>query len=97
MKQQKQFDKQSEEHKRAFRLEVTELDHDCVSVKSPIILSREQYDLIQKICDITGERLELYINDALMQTIQIDLENPSCFGQTVCQALLKQWDPIKPK
>lgn len=64
---------------------------------SPIILSRKQYDLIQKICDVTDERLEQYIKDALIQTIQIDLENPSCFGQTVCETLRKQWDPIKPK
>jgi hypothetical protein len=86
-----------EEKKRPFRLEVTELEQDCVSVKSPIILSREQYNLIQKICDITGQRLEEYIKDALMQIVQIDLDNPTCFGQTVCQELRRQWDPIKPK
>jgi len=87
MKQEKQFDRESEEHKRAFRLEVIELDQDWISVKSPIILTREQYNLIQKVCDITDERLEEYIKNALMQAIQTDLENPSRFGQTVCEVL----------
>lgn len=85
------------DNKNAFRLEVTELEHDLVSIKSPIIVSKEQYKLIQKICDLTDERLEQCIKDALMQTIQIDLESPSCFGKTVCDTLKKQWDTIKPK
>ena len=97
MTKPKQMEKEREEQKRAFRMEITELEHDLVSVKSPIILSREQYNLIEKVCNITDERLEQYIKDALLQAIQIDLDNPSCFGQTVCEVLRKQWDLIKPK
>lgn len=85
------------DNKNAFRLEVTDVGNDCISIKSPIIITKHQYELIQKICDITGEHLQEYIKDALMQAIQIDLDNPSCFGQTVCETLRKQWDPIKPK
>ena len=41
--------------------------------------------------------MEQYVYEALLQTIQIDLENPSRFGQTVCEVLLDQWNPVKPK
>jgi hypothetical protein len=85
------------DNKNAFRLEITDVGNDCISIKSPIILSREQYNLIQKICDMTDERLEQYILDALMQSIEIDLNDPTIFGLTVCEVLRKQWDPIKPK
>ena len=85
------------DNKNAFRLEVTDVGNDCISIKSPIIITKHQYELIQKICDITGEHLQEYIKDALMQAIQIDLDNPSCFGQQVCETLRKRWDPMKPK
>jgi hypothetical protein len=89
--------KAEEERKKHFRLDVVDIGNDCVSIKSPIILSRDQYNLIQKICDITGEQLEGYIKHALMQSVQVDLDNPSCFGQMVCETLRKEWDPIKQK
>ena len=37
------------------------------------------------------------IKDALLQCMEIDLDNPTCFGQTVCNTLSEEWDPIKPK
>jgi hypothetical protein len=89
--------KSEEQRKQAFRLEIVDLEHDCVSIKSPIILTRKQYDLIQKICDVTGEEIQTYIKDALLQTIQIDLENPSCLGKQICDHLLPEWDSIKPQ
>jgi hypothetical protein len=89
--------KAEEEREKAFRTDIRELDHDCVSVKSPIILSREQYNLIQKICDYTGERLETYIKDALLQMIQIDLETYNCLGKKICDHLLSEWNSVKPK
>lgn len=89
--------KAEEERKRHFRLEIADIGSDCVSIKSPIVISRKQYDFIQKVCDITGERLENYIKDALLQMIQIDLESPSCLGQQVCKVLREEWNPIKPK
>lgn len=81
------------DNKNAYRMEITDLPENCVSIKSPIVITRQQYNLIQKVCDITGERLETYIKDALLQAIQIDLDNPSCFGQAVCETLRKQWHP----
>jgi hypothetical protein len=83
--------------KNAFRTEVTDIGNDCVSVKIPLIFSIQQYDLIKKVSDLSGERLEQYVYDAVLQTIELDLQNPSCFGQTVCKVLLEQWNPIKPK
>lgn len=81
------------DNKNAYRLEITDLPEECVSIRSPIIITKRQFDLIQKVCDITGEKLESYIKDALLQAIQIDLDNPSCFGQAVCETLRKQWNP----
>jgi hypothetical protein len=96
-KSEEEHKKAEEEQKRAFRLEIKELDHGCISVKSPIILSKEQYNLIQKVCDITGETIQQYIKDALITTIDTDLSDPTCFGQTVCKVLREEWDPVKPK
>lgn len=77
-------------------MEISDLPQDCVSIKSPIILTRERFELLKKICDITGEHLQEYVKEALLQRVQIDLENLSCFGQSVCETLLKQWgDPKK--
>lgn len=86
-----------EEKQRPYRLEITELESDCISIKSPIILSREQYDLIQKVCEISDQRLEQYIKDALITMIDTDLRDSTVFGKQVCDHLLSEWDPIKPK
>lgn len=83
------------DNKNAFRLDISNLPQDCVSVKSPIILTKKRFDLLNKICDITGEQLRNYIEEALLQKVQIDLENPSCFGQSVCETLLKQWGNVR--
>jgi hypothetical protein len=85
------------DNKNAFRTEITDIGNDCISAKIPLIFSKVQHDFIKKICELNGERLEQYVYDALLQTIQIDLENPNCFGQTVCKVLLEQWNPIRPK
>ena len=92
-----------EEHKKAeadrqrpFRMEITDVGNETFSIKSPILLSKDRFELLNKICDITGEHLQEYVKEALLQKVQIDLENPSCFGQSVCETLLKQWgDPKK--
>ena len=81
--------------KNAFRLDVSDLPQDCVSIKSPIILTKSRFELLSKICELTDRPLRNYIEDALFQKVQIDLENPSQFGQAVCETLLKQWDPKK--
>ena len=82
-----------EERQRPFRLEIADVGNDTFSIKSPILLSKEKYELLQKICDITGEHIQEYIKDALLQKVQVDLESPSEFGQAVCKILLEQWNP----
>ena len=88
--------KAEEERKRPYKLEITDVGNDTFSIKSPILLSKERFELLNKICDITGEHLQEYVKEALLQRVQIDLENPSQFGQAVCETLLKEWgDPKK--
>ena len=81
-----------EERQRPFRLEIADVGNDTFSIKSPILLSKEKYQLLQKICDITGEHLREYVKDALLQKVQVDLECPTQMGQAVCKTLLEQWD-----
>jgi hypothetical protein len=87
--------KAEEERKRHFRLEIANIDNDFVSIKSPILLSKERFQLLEKICEITGEHIQEYVKDALLQKVQVDLENPSQFGQAVCETLLKQWGDVR--
>ena len=86
-----------EEQKRPFRMEIADVGNDTFSIKSPILLPKKQYELVQKICDIIGEHIQEYIKDAFFMKVQTDLENPSCFGQMVCENLRRQWDLVKPK
>lgn len=79
----------------ALRLDISDLPQGCVSIKSPIILTKSRFDLLNKICELTDRPLRNYIEDALFLKVQIDLENSSEFGRTVCKALLKEWDPTK--
>ena len=85
----------NKENSNAFRLDISKLPQDCISIKSPIILTKKRFELLNKICDITGEPLRNYIEDALLQKVQIDLECPSQFGQAVCETLLKQWGNVR--
>ncbi len=82
-----------EERKRPFKLEIADVGNDCISIKSPIVLPKNQYELLQKICDITGEHIQEYVKDALFMKVQVDLDNPTCFGQQVCKILKEEWDP----
>lgn len=84
-----------EERKRPFKLEITDVGNDTFSIKSPILLQKFQYELLQKICDITGEHIQGYIKDAFFMKVQVDLDNPTCFGQMVCENLRRQWNPEK--
>ena len=61
-------------------MEIADVGNDVFSVKSPIMLSKDRLELLNKICDITGEHLKTYIENALLQKVQVDLENPSAFG-----------------
>lgn len=90
-----EHEKAEEERQRPFKMEIADVGNDTFSIKSPILLSKERFELLNKICDITGEHLQEYVKDALLQKVQIDLECPSQFGQAVCETLLKQWDPKK--
>ena len=87
--------KAEEERKRPFRLEIADVGNDIFSIKSPILLPNNQYELLQKICDITGEHIQEYIKDAFFMKIQVDLDNPTYFGQIVCENLRRQWNPEK--
>lgn len=87
--------KAEEERARPYRMEITDMGNDTFSVKSPILLHKDRLDLLKKICEITDEYLQHYIEQALLQRVQIDLENPSQFGQEVCKTLLEQWGPTK--
>lgn len=84
-----------EERQRPYRLEITDIGNDTFSIKSPILLSKEKYELLQKICDITGEHIQEYIKDAFYMKVQVDLDNPTCFGQMACENLRRQWNPEK--
>ena len=55
----------------AFRLEVSKLPQDCVSIKNPTILTQKRFELLNKICDITGRPLRNYSEDGLNQKVQI--------------------------
>jgi hypothetical protein len=83
-----------EERQRPYRLEITDIGNDTFSIKSPILLSKEKYELLQKLCDITGEHLQEYIKNALLTMVKTDLENPSEIGQAVCKTLLEKWNEV---
>lgn len=87
--------KAEEERQRPFRMEIADVGNETFSIKSPILLSKERFELLNKICEITDENLQEYIKEALLQRVQIDLENPSQFGQDVCKTLLKRWGSPK--
>ncbi len=87
--------KAEEDRQRPFRMEIADVGNDTFSVKSPILLSKDRLELLKKICNITGEHLQEYVKEALLQKVQTDLENPSCFGQSVCETLLKQWGNVR--
>ena len=90
-----EHEREEQERAKPFRMEITDVGNDIFSVKCPILISKDRLELLKKICDITGDDLKHYIEEALFQRVQIDLENPSQFGQDVCETLLKQWGPIK--
>lgn len=81
--------------KNAFETDISHLPQGCVSIKSPIILTKSRFELVNKICELTDRPLRNYIEDALFMKVQIDLENPTEFGQDVCKTLLKKWGPTK--
>jgi hypothetical protein len=83
-----------EERQRPYRLEIIDIGNDTFSIKSPILLSKEKYELLQKLCDITGEHLQEYVKNALLTTVKTDLENPSEIGQAVCKTLLEKWNEV---
>jgi len=90
-----EHEKFEEERKRPFKLEIADVGNDCISIKAPIILPKHQYELLEKICDITGEHIQAYIKDAFYMKVKVDLDNPSCFGQMVCENFRRQWHPEK--
>lgn len=87
--------KAEEERQRPYKLEIADIGNDYISIKSPILIPKFQYELLQKICDITGEHIQEYIKDAFFIKVQMDLENSSCFGQLACENLRRQWNPEK--
>ena len=84
------------DNKNAFRLDISELPQGVISIKSPILVTKDQYELIQNLCNIT-ERLESYIKDAVMKMVETDLQSPTEIGMAVCETLLKKWNAVKPR
>ena len=41
------------------------------SIKAPILLPKFQYELVQKICDITGEHIQEYVKDAFFMKYKL--------------------------
>ena len=88
-----EHEKAKEERARPFRLEIADVGNETFSIKSPILLSKDRFELLNKICEITDEHLQEYIKEALLTRVQVDLENPTQFGQDICETLLKRWNP----
>lgn len=78
-----------------YKIERIDMGNGLVSIKYPIRLTKDRLELMDRICEMLGERPDIYLAQALYEKIDSGLHNPTELGIAFCDNILKDWNMYK--
>ena len=86
-----------EEKTQALKPEIVTITEngEIISIKIPILVHKSRYEIINKICELTGEDLTEYARQAMYEKVQSDLDNPQMIGQLFTERIRPIWETNK--
>jgi hypothetical protein len=96
--EEKEIDTYPNNFKRSYKgYEYLELDqdHDLLRLRVTFFIRRERLEIVEKIINLKHNGFfQSFIEEAIMNLVELDLNSPESIAEDFCKNLLKRWmDP----
>jgi hypothetical protein len=74
-------------------MEMDQASADILKVRVSFFIRKERLDIIEKIMELKCSGFfSSYVEEAIMNQVEMDLTSPESIAHDLCKKLLKEWD-----